>query len=46
MGNKGSALEFLDVKELGVRIGRGPRTVNESFQLWVVYNVIRWEATL
>jgi len=34
--------EMLDLVQLDRRLSRGPRTVNEAFQLWVVYNAMNW----
>ena len=33
---------YLDVSELKRRLRLGPRTVNEGFQLWVIYNLLTW----
>ena len=34
--------DYFDVDELLRRVARRPSTVNEAFQLWVVYNLLNW----
>lgn len=38
--------EFLDTSLVIERLQRGPRTVNEAFQLWVLYNFLVWKEAL
>lgn len=42
----GEVTHLLDVPELRARIRQGPRTVNEAFQLWMIYNVLAWHRAL
>ncbi len=44
--NIGMVTEFIDTDRVAARISRGPRTVNEAFQLWMIYNVLAWERSL
>lgn len=34
--------ELLNVRELKRRVQIGPRTINEGFQLWTIYNFMAW----
>jgi len=34
--------DYFDVQALQQRLVRRPRTVNDAFQLWVVYNLLNW----
>jgi len=38
--------EHFAVAELRRRLAPGPRTVNEAFQLWVVYNFLSWRRAI
>lgn len=38
--------EHFAVSELRRRLVRGPRTVNEAFQLWVIYNLLSWRRAI
>lgn len=42
----GSVTDYIDASEIKARVDRGPRTTNEAFQLWVVYNVLAWKSSL
>lgn len=47
MAEDGSDItKMVDVETIIKRIRQGPRTVNEAFQLWVIYNVLAWQRTL
>ena len=34
--------DLFDLGELERRLERGPRTANEAFQLWVIFNLQQW----
>jgi asparagine synthase (glutamine-hydrolysing) len=37
---------YFDVDELRQRLAGRPRTVNDAFQLWVVYNLLNWRRAI
>lgn len=42
----GSERDLFDVNQIRRRIRIGPRTVNEAFHLWVIFNLLSWKETL
>lgn len=44
--DRGEAGELFDVPAVRGRVMTGPRTVNEAFQLWVIYNLLAWKRSL
>lgn len=44
--DRSEAERFFDVARVIARLDRGPRTVNEAFQLWVIYNLLNWRRGL
>jgi asparagine synthase (glutamine-hydrolysing) len=39
-------IDYINISRLTARIIQGPRSVNEAFQLWMIYNVLAWEKSL
>jgi len=40
------AQAYFNIEVLLRRLSRGPRSVNEAFQLWVIYNLLNWRRSL
>ncbi|WP_229263969.1 asparagine synthase (glutamine-hydrolyzing) [Cohnella cholangitidis] len=39
---KNELAEFFDVDEIASRLKKGPDTVNQAFQLWIIFNFLNW----
>jgi len=44
--DRGEVGRYFDIPELQRRLTRRPRTVNEAFQLWVIYNLLNWRRAI
>lgn len=45
-GADSSVTDIFNLPAIDQRIKKGPQTVNQAFQLWVIYNFLAWRNTL